>query len=41
MTPRRILAVLAILLTVAAIAGVGPAVCLPVAVLLVAVAECL
>jgi hypothetical protein len=41
MTPQRILAVLAILLTVAAIASIGPSVCLPVAVLLVAVAEAL
>ena len=41
MTPQRILALLAILLTVASLAGIGPSVCLPVAVLLVAVAECL
>jgi hypothetical protein len=41
MTPQRILAILAILLTVAAIAGLGPAVCLSVAVLLIAVAEAL
>lgn len=37
MTPQRILGVIALLLTVAAIAGVGPALCLPVAVLLLAI----